>query len=233
MAAALSMAGCMPPERPSGRLERESRSVQLGDARSVRVEVHMGAGELKLAGGAKELLDADFSYLTPRWKPQVDYTISGSQGTLRISQPEGTGGPRGPGRYEWDLRLNDKVPMEVEVHLGAGKSELTLGTLSLARLNLHMGVGEAVVDLTGDWKDNLKASIHGGIGKATVRLPRDVGVKVRAKGGIGEIRRGELNTRADAYVNDAYGQSPVTLDVNIEGGIGEINLELSDAPPVV
>jgi hypothetical protein len=66
-----------------------------------------------------------------------------------------------------------------------------------------------------------------------VRLPRDVGVEVHAKGGIGEVRPGELKKEGDAYVNDAYGKSPVTLRVNVEGGIGEINLELAETSPVI
>ena len=37
----------------------------------------------------------------------------------------------------------------------------------------------------------------------------------------------------DAYVNEAYGKSPITVKVNVEGGVGEINLELGGAPPSV
>jgi hypothetical protein len=191
----------------------------------------MGAGELKLAGGATELLDADFTYTSPRWKPEVDYDISGDQGTLRIRSPEGSG--QGHGRYIWDIRLSNKVPIELVVHLGAGKTDLALGTLSLHEVEVNMGVGETVVDLTGDWTHDVKARIHGGVGLATVRLPRDVGVKVHAKGGIGEIRRGELMVKGDAFVNDVYGKSPVTVFVDVEGGIGEIDLRLGEGPTVI
>jgi hypothetical protein len=218
---------------PSGPVETDSRSVHLGDAKSVQVEVHMGSGELNMGGGAKDLLDAEFSYQNPRWKPNVDYRVTAGRGHLTIRQPAGKWGPGGPGRYTWELRLKDDVPMELEVHLGAGKSDLALGSLALRKLDVHMGVGECIVDLAGDWKEDLRASIKGGIGKATVRLPEDVGVKVRAKGGIGEIRRGPLKQQGDAFVNDAYGQSPVTLEVNVEGGIGEINLEVSEGPAVI
>jgi len=229
----LAAAGCqIDGGYPTGPAATESRSVELGDAKSVQVELHMGAGELKLAGGAKNLLDADFTYPLPRGKPDVRYRVTAGRGHLTIRQPEGWGGPRG-GRYVWDLRLKDNVPLELEVHLGAGRSDLTLGSLALTKLDVHMGVGECIVDLTGDWKEDLSASIQGGIGSATVRLPEDVGVKVRAKGGIGEIRRGPLKPQGDFYVNDAYGKSSVTLHVNIEGGIGEIRLEASGAPPVV
>jgi len=218
---------------PVGELQTETRSVKLGDAKTVRAEIHMGAGEMKLAGGARELLEAEFSYNVARWKPEVEYSVSGERGLLTIRQPERSGGHMGPRHYQWNLHFNNKVPLELSVNLGAGKAELTLGSLALRNLDLNMGVGEAVVDLTGDWKNDLEAHIKGGVGKATVRLPRDVGVEVHAKGGIGEVRPGELKKEGDAYVNDAYGKSPVTLRVNVEGGIGEINLELAEAPPVI
>jgi hypothetical protein len=232
LAAMLAASGCEYDRgMPLGPVETETRSVQLGDAKSVRVEVHMGTGELNLTGGTKDLLNAEFSYRDPKWKPEVSYNVTAGRGTLEIRQPEGSGGPRG--RYTRDLSLKNNVPMELGVFLGAGKSDLTLGTLSLTKLDVHMGVGECIVDLTGDWKEDLSASIKGGIGKATVRLPTDVGVKAHVKGGIGQIRHGELQQKGDAFVNDAYGKSPVTLNVNVEGGIGEINLELAEAPPVI
>jgi hypothetical protein len=217
----------------TGPMQTESRSVKLGDAKSVQVEVKMGAGDLKLGGGAKELLDADFTYPAPRWKPETEYSVRGARGTLEIRQPEGSGGPHRGGQYSWDLRLNNKIPLEMRVELGAGKADLSLGTLSLSKLEVNMGVGETVVDLTGDWKNDFQGKIHGGVGQATVKLPRDVGVRVRARGGIGEIRAGELKKDGDIYTNDAYGKSPVTLQVEVEGGIGQINLEFGGPPPVV
>ena len=219
---------------PAGPAQRESQTVKLEGAQSVRVEVKMGAGDLKLGGGARDLLEADFTYPATRWRPEVRYTVSGTRGTLEIRQPEGSGGPhhRG-GQYSWDLRLNNKVPMDMRVELGAGRADLTLGTLQLSNLEVNMGVGETVVDLTGDWKNDFQAKIHGGVGQATVKLPRDVGVRVRARGGIGEIRAGDLKKDGDIYTNDAFGKSSVSLQVEVEGGIGQINLELGGPPPVV
>jgi len=57
-----------------GDLQTEFRSVKLGDAKTVRAEIHMGAGEMKLAGGARDLLEADFSYNVARRKPEVEYS---------------------------------------------------------------------------------------------------------------------------------------------------------------
>jgi predicted membrane protein len=89
------------------------------------------------------------------------------------------------------------------------------------------------VDLTGDWKNDLTANIQGGVGKATIRLPSDVGVRASAQGGIGAVHVQGLKKDGDAYVNEVYGKSPVTVNVRVEGGVGEIDLELGEAPPSV
>jgi hypothetical protein len=64
------------------------------------------------------------------------------------------------------------------------------------------------------------------VGQATVQLPSEVGVRVEAQGGLGEINAEGLQKEGEAYVNDAYGDSEVTLDVDIQGGVGQINLEV-------
>jgi hypothetical protein len=61
LAVLLSVFACSMGHQQISDLRTESRSVKLGDAKSVRVEIKMGAGELKVAGGAKELLEADFA----------------------------------------------------------------------------------------------------------------------------------------------------------------------------
>jgi hypothetical protein len=109
--------------------------------------------------------------------------------------------------------------------MGAGEGDLRLQGLALNRLEVHVGAGKLTLDLRGDWKKNLEAEIHGGVGSATILLPKRVGVRVNASGGIGAINGHGLKRDGEDYVNEAYGQSPVTLRLDIQGGIGEISLQ--------
>jgi len=226
------VAACNNGEWEAGPPQTETQTVKLGEAKSARVEIDMPAGELSVVSGATELLEANFSYASASSKPQVDYNVSAGQGRLTVRQPGSSHGRRG-GRNTWDLRLNNKVPMDLRVDQGAGRAKLNLGGLALSRLEVKIGAGETDVDLTGDWKNDLTASIQGGVGRATVRLPTDVGVRASAQGGIGAIHVHGLRKDGDAYVNEAYGKSPVTVNVDVKGGIGEINLEVGEAPPSV
>jgi hypothetical protein len=182
---------------------------------------------LNLTGGADQLMEADFAYNVPDWKPKVNYEVSGDTGELTVRQGNG-GGVRlgGDARNEWDIRFNDEVPTNLSVQMGAGESDLDLDDLTLTGLELEMGAGRTTIDLTGDYERDFVASIQGGVGQATVQLPSEVGVRVEAQGGLGEINAEGLQKEGEAYVNDAYGDSEVTLDVDIQGGVGQINLEV-------
>ena len=153
--------------------------------------------------------------------------MSGERGELTVKQGSG-GGVRlgGDARNEWDISLNDEVPTDLVVEMGAGESDLDLDSLTLTGLDLQMGAGKTTVDLTGDYAQDFEASIQGGVGEATVLLPSEVGVKAKAEGGLGKINAKGLKREGDSYVNDAYGNSGVTLSVDVQGGVGEINLEV-------
>jgi N-terminal domain of toast_rack, DUF2154 len=210
-----------------GKMQSESKSVDPENAKSARTQLKMGAGELNITGGADHLMEADFSYNVSEWKPKVNYDVSDKKGELVVKQ----GGTEGvhldaDGRNEWNLRLNDEVPTDLVVQMGAGESDLDLDSLALTGVDLQMGAGKTTVDLTGDYAQSFDASIQGGVGEATVLLPSEVGVKANAQGGLGTINAKGLQTVGDSYVNDAYGESDVTLSVDVEGGVGEINLKV-------
>ena len=224
----LSSCGMQGGGKPQvGEMQRESKSIQAQNVDSARAKLKMGAGELNLTGGADQLMEADFSYNVSDWKPKVSYDVSGDEGELVVKQGSAGGsGLSGDARNEWDISLNDEVPTDLVVQMGAGESDLDLDSLTLTGLDLQMGAGKTTIDLTGDYTQDFDASIQGGVGEATVLLPSEVGVKAKAEGGLGKINAKGLKRVGDSYVNDAYGESDVTLDVDVQGGVGEINLEV-------
>jgi hypothetical protein len=216
----------------TGELQTESQSVELDEAESVRTELKIGFGKLNLSGGAQQLMEADFSYNVSEWEPEVSYD-GGRQGTLTVQQggiDQDSFSLQGldDARNEWDIQLNNGVPTDLSIEMGAGENDLRLGSLSLTALDLQMGAGVSMVDLSGDWAEDLEASIQGGAGEATLRLPRDVGVQVDAEGGIGEINASGLTKDGNTYTNDAYGSSDTRLSIDFEGGVGQVNLDVAD-----
>ncbi len=203
-----------------------SREVDAQGAQSVQAHIEMPAGTLDLSSGASSLFEGEFDYTGANSVPIVKYNVASSHGDLEVATEKSNVHfvTTSSGDY-WNLRLNPALPTELSVDMGAGTGNLRLSDLNLTSLELNLGAGTLNLDLNGAWKQSFHADVQGGVGTATVKLPKNVGVRVHASGGIGTINAGGLKRDGDDYVNDALGKSPVTLDLTVEGGVGTINLE--------
>src|SRR5271157_1301004 len=211
-----------------GETIRESRSVDLARAQGserVRVELELNAGELRVEGGAKELMDADFIYNVASWKPEIQFDKSGFRGTLRVHQGGNTA-TIGNTKNEWRLRLNDTIPLDFSLHCGAGENRLNLGELDLRGVEVHIGAGRVELDLRGKPPQrDYSVEVHGGVGEAVLRLPAEAAIEARASGGIGEIEVQGLEKHGDHWRNAAAGKGRATIRVEVHGGIGRISID--------
>jgi hypothetical protein len=225
---ALALAGCYVPSPKLGKTETLQQKIGLADAKAVSASISLGVGRLRLSGGADSLMDARFEYNIPDWKPAVTYSVTDSLGRLVIEQPSRVVGATWPGnvRYDWDVKLNPNVPLELEIDMGVGKSDVDLRGLDVRRFRLEAGVGEGSVDLSGPRTSDLDATIKAGVGRLTLILPTDVGVRVKAEGGLGHVSAQGLKSQDDAWVNDAWDKTKPSLRVEVEGGIGEVDMHL-------
>jgi len=222
--ALLALTGCVIEGSHGGPVQYSSESVNLDDSNLVHVDLHMGAGELRVTDGGPKLMRADFAYSVPSWKPQVRYTRSGKEGSLTIEQPGKNHTTLGNTKYRWDLQLNNKVPVDLTLNFGAGQARLDLGSLQLRGLELHMGVGQLDVDLRGAPRHSYNVAIHGGIGEATVRLSADAAIYAEAHGGIGSINVRGLQQEEGHWVSPSYDRAGNKIRVEIHGGIGQVNV---------
>jgi predicted membrane protein len=221
--AALLLSGCWSGVAPAGPEERESRSIDLDKSERVRVELKMSAGEIDVRGGAQKLMDADFTYNVPAWKPDIRYKPGAPAGDLIIEQ-QGKKLSSGHTKNKWELRFNDKVPIDFRAGIGAGEARLNLGSLTLRSVDLEMGAGTLRLDLRGTPTKDYAVNVRGGVGDATVYLPNNVGVSAAASGALGDISVSGLHKSGERYVNDAYELAAVRIRLDVKGGVGSIKL---------
>jgi hypothetical protein len=222
--AALTLAGCSFTGVPAGPMIHETQAIELGKFEMARVELKMQVGELHVEGGSPHLVDADFTYNVPAWKPRVVSSSSSFRADVKIEEPS-NGTAIGNTKYEWNLKLNDGVPLNVVAHLGTGEARMNLGSVQLQNLQINMGVGELRLDLRGHPAKDYNVEIHGGVGEATVLLPNSVGISATAKAGVGDISAQGLQKRNGRWENDAYARAPVRIRLDITGGVGDIRLK--------
>ena len=222
-AAAVALTGCVVNSDFGGPVQHIDTSVNLDKSELARVEIKMGAGELRVEGGSSKLMDAGFDFNFASSKPTVHYTASSFRGELLIEQPGGFHGGTNS-TYRWNVHLNDKLPIDFVTHLGAGEAHMNLGSMNLRSVEIHMGVGQVDLDLRGKPTHDYNVEINGGIGEAIVHLPSSVGIVANASGGIGDIEVHGLEKHNGHWTNSEYEHSPVTIHVDVKGGIGNITL---------
>ncbi len=121
----------------------ETQSVALQGADAVRANIEQGLGLLQVAGGAQEsLLNAAFTYNVPEWRPDVVYEVQEGQGTLSVSQPEFRIAPKFKDlKYEWGLRFNHIVPLDLNIRVGDGAAVLEFVEMALTHLDAKVASG--------------------------------------------------------------------------------------------
>ncbi|MEO8484029.1 MAG: toast rack family protein [Acidobacteriota bacterium] len=210
-------------ETHSGPPVHEHFAAPMDKAESTRVGLSMGAGKLTVKGGAGDLVAADFTYNVPEWKPSTVQSVSGTQSEIQISQgSSNTSG--GNTENQWDVALNDTRPLTLIARVGAGEARMTLGSLNLRRIELAIGAGQVDVDLRGNPTTSYVVSVQGGVGQATIHLPKTVAISASASGGLGDISVKGLEKRDGRWINPAATSSAVTIELDVRGGVGQIEL---------
>jgi len=211
-----AIAGCS-----DGTSRTVTRSVEVGGAKTVDVDLGFGAGELRVSGGARALLDARFEISGD--DPAVDYAVNNGEGRLRVGPSKSSSGIGG-GAGEWDLQLQNGVPMNLKVSTGAGETHLDLGMLDLQKLDINQGVGELHVDLRGTPRRSYEVDLHGAVGEAHIRLPRSVGIIATATTGVGELNVNGLEKKGNTWINPGHENDAVVIRLTARGDVGEMNI---------
>ena len=211
---------------PVNEVRNEAQAIDLGPASTAKVLIEFGAGQLKVEGGADKLMEATFRYNVDDWKPQVSYNVNGSQGELVVNN-RGDANKLPVGLEvinEWGIRLNNGVPLDLEIRTGAGESTLDLSTLDASSLQVEVGAGATNLDLSGNWDHNVSAAITGGVGTLSIKLPAEMGVRVKMDTALVNVTANGLIIEEDGYVNKAFGTAPHTLTLNVNAGVGSVVL---------
>jgi hypothetical protein len=219
----LSMIGCSIFQNATiGEERTESQSIEAGGAETAQVLIEMEAGELMVEGGADQLMVANFRYNVDEFEPQVEYTVTGSQGELVVDQPDSQNLINRNMINEWTIQLNNQIPLDVEIRTGAGNNTIDLSALDLSSLIVEVGAGNTNVNLNGNQDHDVTATLNGGVGNLTVQLPSEMGVRINANAGLGGVTAPGLTQEGSGYVNEAFGTAPYTLILNVNTGVGAI-----------
>jgi hypothetical protein len=224
----LVLSGCM--LQVGGNEESTEVKVEKDQAKEIELELNIGAGELNVEPGAEEWVEGTIEYNDDKLEPEVSYKLKGDQGVAVIEQGKnGLLDKINIGEIDnhWDLRLNDGIPTNLIINSGASDTMLDLKGLEITDLEINAGVGDITIDLGGEWNESFDATLDMGVGESTIILPSEVGVKIETSKGIGKSNLVGFISQGDGvYVNDAYEDADVVINLKTNLGVGEATFKL-------
>lgn len=127
-------------------------------------------------------------------------------------------------------QLNRERCRSVDLQLGAARFEaIGLGNLNAERLSVQGGVGEIVLDFTGEWPANMHAKIEMGLGSLTLRVPNGLGVHVARSGVLASFDSQGLIKRGQDYYSEGWDRAARRLSLDLNAALGSIRVVWVDS----
>jgi len=199
----------------------------LGGASQAEVIIEPGAGALHIEALPESAnLVEGVVHLSRRERVARDFVVKGQTATFTLrSRGEAFGpvfGVSGDAR-SWDLGLAPGVPLELEVNLGAGRSELDLTGLAVSGLVVETAVGRTVVTLPDEGR--FEAKVGGAIGEIVVVIPEGLAARVRVEGGLSASDLPDsYQRRGDVYTSPDYDRADERVDLEVGLAIGKVTI---------
>ena len=131
-----------------------------------------------------------------------------------------------------ETRLSMLTPNEISCDLvsienGVGALHATgLGNLGFRRLFFRGGVGAAVLDLSGSWKQEAEVEIDVGVGGVEIRLPRNLGAEVKmSKSFLSGIDLSGFRKEGNTYFSDNMDRVDKVIRIRIRAGVGGVEID--------
>jgi hypothetical protein len=207
-------------------LPAEAFQVPLEGADKLRLALHYGAGKLRVGPGGPSGTALDGSF-EGGVEHRLDRNGTALDVDLRVPEDEVLnfipwGSDHG---LDWDIRLNDRVEVELNVEAGASENRLDLEQLNVSRLTFKTGASATKIRFS-EVPQNAKAEISLGAASAELSIPSGVSASIRIKSGLSGIKidQRRFPRRGESYESDDFVSAAHRLTLSVEAGVGSVEI---------
>lgn len=126
----------------------------------------------------------------------------------------------------WDLKLIEDIPINLNLDLGVGEAVIDLSSMTIENFSISAAVGKVSLILPNE--GIVSGNIENSIGSIVVTVPRDCELKLETEIGLTNIQVPPSFQRAgNGYTSPGYdsGDNRVTLSVNQAIGFVRVEIE--------
>jgi len=213
-----------------GKWVRDHYKYTVGDIDQLEVDIEYGMGELNLDANMKPKLISGNIFYYPLWfAPEIEYEERSNRGVLSIRTDQEDNFvmsdykifKKGFNEFEdnsLDFSLPSMVPIELDLDIGMGESNIDFTDLILSRIQIEGGMGKMNVEMH---KPNPMVCDF---------LKIDTGLGSFEAEGLGNINAREVDIEVGmgSAKIDYRGHFTHDVEINIEVGMGSIELILQE-----
>lgn len=217
------------PFRHSAMFTPNVTVIPIEGATAADLGIVLGAGELTVRDGAPEgaLAETTVFSKAPEWQPQITGSVNGTVKKLTIRDIGSKGkewfAVHSPNR--WEILVTDKVPVALDVEVGAGDSTLDLSGLDLSSLDVKNGAGDTAIDLSRYHGGAFHAVISNGVGDVTLRVADQSNTRITVLSGVGDLTHDGLVWHDEYFTTHGYTPAKPANEIEISQGVGSVALE--------
>jgi hypothetical protein len=221
--------GAFAAPKGSQGFETEEATIPLEGATKARIRINHGAGKLSVGSGAgpDQLVSGSFCGGMDYERTQDGDTTNVNMGIRASIRSLANPWMWSPGRsLDWSVSLNDTIPLSLELQTGANDARVDLTDLQVTELQLQTGASSTRITLPAV-AGYTKAALHSGAASVSVRVPSGVAARIRARSGIAEVRvdRNRFPQVGDVYQSEDYDKAGNKVDIEIETGVGSVDVK--------
>ncbi len=204
--------------------QSDVQKVERTDEKELKVKVEFAAGSLRLQRASEDVLcRLTRSVPGTEKSARLEYQKSGTTGFLRVGWLEESSIHFADfDEQQWQFELTDKIPLSLNIELGASKSDFDFNNLRIKDLTLTLGASKSNVSFSSQNRDRInKLRIEAGVSKLNASGLCNANFdRLEFEGGVG------------SYVLDFSGYLSDYSRAHVEVGVGRVLILLPKNLPV-
>jgi hypothetical protein len=216
------------PKLELGRVYRAPERYQYSEdldtsLTKITAIVQIRGGDLKILSDTEKLISAELDYW--KRKPITTYEHSGfdSSGTIEIRDSErGWKGWswRAWGAKDWEIKLTDRIPINLRIYAKASEGELDLSGLKLKDLDLDIDAVNFDIKL-GDLVDLVNGRIESDASRLSLLIPKDIGLKIENHAKLTSTSFSQISILEydNIYQTSNFDQASKKIVISLEGSV--------------
>lgn len=197
---------------------------------NVRIDLDMGNLTVGSFSSADDVLArGELEYYDNGGGARQEVTQDGSTADVEFSEAQDNNWGWNFGFFDgkpspsWNIKLNERVPTDLEVDNGTGNMTLDLQNLQIGDLKVDAGVGNASITLPAT-ASNSTVDIDGGTGNIELVVPEGVEARIEIDSGMGNqtVDSRFVSQGEDVYQSSGYDSARNKVTIKIDNGVGNV-----------